>query len=204
MASFIHRRKKDSSETSVNSVNGTSGDALKPSAEKNTEEQNSNDLKPKCNVTETHQQEDVTSKASSALPPERISARIRSLKSKKVIYKEDWVDPDQIRLSGQKIPVHSNKNTSHEDITKTVTRKRKRKRKKKFQSMEDYVNQAPLIQVGNLVGLRQCCLCAVMFVEREQLINHMKAVHHLGECMKYYCLDIKKYYRIRKTVKCLS
>ncbi|KAJ7373939.1 hypothetical protein OS493_009266 [Desmophyllum pertusum] len=149
------------------SVNGTSGDALKPSTEKNTEEQSSNDLKPKCNVTETHQQEDVTSKASSALPPERISARIRSLKSKKVIYKEDWVDPDQIRLSGQKIPVHSNKNTSHEDITKTVTRKRKRKRKKKFQSMEDYVNQAPLIQVGNLVGLRQCCLCAVMFVERE-------------------------------------
>lgn len=98
-------------------------------------------------------------------------------------YKEDWVDPDQIRLSGQRLPAQSNKNNSYEEVTKTKTviRKRKRKRKESFQSVEDFVNEAPLIHVGNLVGLRKCCLCAVMFVEKEQLINHMKAVHHLGE-----------------------
>ena len=96
-------------------------------------------------------------------------------------YKEDWIDPDQIRLPGKKIPVQSSKNTSHDDNAKSVTPKRKRRRKQTVQSMEDYVNEAPLIQVGNLVGLRQCRLCAVMFVEKEQLINHMKAVHHLGE-----------------------
>lgn len=93
------------------------------------------------------------------------------------------MDPDQIRLSGERVQVHSNKNNSHEEITKpkTVVRKRKRKKKESFQSVEDYVNEAPLIHVGNLVGLRKCCLCAVMFVEKEQLIDHMKAVHHLGE-----------------------
>lgn len=136
------------------------------------------------NGTKSEQQEDNSCKAfSTAPPPERISARIRSLKSKKVVYKEDWVDPDQIRLSGERVHVHSNKNISHEEITKpkTVVRKRKRKKKESFQSVEDYVNEAPLIHVGNLVGLRKCCLCAVMFVEKEQLIDHMKAVHHLGE-----------------------
>lgn len=136
------------------------------------------------NGTKSEQQEDNSCKAfSTAPPPERISARIRSLKSKKVVYKEDWVDPDQIRLSGERVHVHSNKNNSHEEITKpkTVVRKRKRKKKESFQSVEDYVNEAPLIHVGNLVGLRKCCLCAVMFVEKEQLIDHMKAVHHLGE-----------------------
>lgn len=136
------------------------------------------------NGTKSEQQEDNSCKAfSTAPPPERISARIRSLKSKKVVYKEDWVDPDQIRLSGERVQVHSNKNNSHEEITKpkTVVRKRKRKKKESFQSVEDYVNEAPLIHVGNLVGLRKCCLCAVMFVEKEQLIDHMKAVHHLGE-----------------------
>ena len=175
---FIHRRKQDASDTSVN---GTSKNTLHTSAEKNTDEQN-NDLKPRCNISESGKQEENTHKALPSLPPGRISARIRSLKSRKVAYKEEWVDPDHIRLSGQKIPVQSNKNTSQEEITKTKTvRKRKRKKKESFQSMEDYVNDAPVIQVGNLVGLRQCRLCAVMFVEKEQLINHMKAVHHLGE-----------------------
>ncbi|KAL9980824.1 hypothetical protein ACROYT_G009462 [Oculina patagonica] len=173
------RRKQDTSETSVN---GTGNNALHSSTEKNTDEQNS-DSKQRCNITKSEQQEDTSCKATPTIPPGRISARIRSLKSKKVAYKEDWVDPDQIRLTGQKIPVQSNKNTSQEEITKTktVVRKRKRKKKESFQSMEDYVNDAPVIQVGNLVGLRQCCLCAVMFVEKEQLINHMKAVHHLDD-----------------------
>ena len=181
---FVHRRKQDTSDTSVN---GSRDDAhsLHSSTDKNTEGRHS-DLKLGNNITKSQQQEDKTRKASSTLLPERISARIRSLKSKKVAYKEDWVDPDQIRLSGQRLHVQSNKqsnkNNSHEEITKTKTaiKKRKRKKKESFQSVEDYVNEAPLIHVGNLVGLRKCCLCAVMFVEKEQLLNHMKAVHHLG------------------------
>ena len=181
---FVHRRKQDPSDVSVN---GSKDDVHNrhSSTEKNTQGQNS-DLKLGNNTTKsaTEQQEDSTCKASSTPPPpERISARIRSLKSKKVAYKEDWVDPDQIRLSGQRVHVQSNKNNSHEEITKTKTviRKRKRKKKKGFQSVEDYVNDVPLIHVGNLVGLRKCCLCAVMFVEKEQLLNHIKNVHHLGE-----------------------
>ena len=180
--SFVHRRKQDTSDTSVN---GSKDDAhnLHPSTEQNTDGHN-RDLKLRNNITKSEQREDNTCKVSSTPPPpERISARIRSLKSKKVAYKEDWVDPDQIRLSGQRVHVQSNKNNSLEEITKTKTviRKRKRKKKESFQSVEDYVNEAPLIHVGNLVGLRKCCLCAVMFVEKEQLLNHMKAVHHLGE-----------------------
>ena len=181
---FFHRRKQDANNTNVN---GSKDDvhSQHSSTEKNAQGQNS-DLKLQNSITksETEQQEDNSCKASStAPPPERISARIRSLKSKKVAYKEDWVDPDQIRLSGQRVHVQSNKNNSQEEITKTKTviRKRKRKKKEGFQSVEDYVNDAPLIHVGNLVGLRKCCLCAVMFVEKEQLLNHMKAVHHLGE-----------------------
>lgn len=179
---FVHRRKQDTSDSSVN---GSKVDAhsLHYSTEKNTEEQKS-DLKLRDYITTL---EDKTCKASSTLLPERISARIRSLKSRKAAYKEDWVDPDQIRLSGQRVHVQSNKqsnkNNSHEEITKTKTaiKKRKRKKKESFQSVEDYVNEAPLIHVGNLVGLRKCCLCAVMFVEKEELLAHMKAVHHLGE-----------------------
>ena len=140
------------------------------------------DLKLKFNAKEADEPHGDSCKVSPVLPRERISARIRSLKSKKVSYEEqDWVDPDQIRLSGKKIPVQSSKDTSQNDSAKSVAQKRKRKTKQTVQSMEDYVNEAPLIQVGNLVGLRQCRLCAVMFVEKEQLINHMKAVHHLGE-----------------------
>ena len=139
------------------------------------------DLKLKCNNNETDEQHGDSCKVSLVLPRERISARIRSLKSKKVTYEEqDWVDPDQIRLPGKKVPVHSCKDTSQDDSGKSVAQKRKRKTKQTVQSMEDYVNEAPLIQVGNLVGLRQCRLCAVMFVEKEQLIGHMKAVHHFG------------------------
>lgn len=163
-------------------MNGANKNVLHSSTETITDE-HKNDLKQRCNITKSGQEEDSTGKASPTHPPGRISARIRSLKTKKAAYKEEWVDPDQIRLSGQKIPVQSNKSTPHEEITKpkTVGRKRKRKKSESFQSMEDYVNDAPVIQVGNLVGLRQCRMCAVMFVEKEQLINHMKAVHHLGE-----------------------
>lgn len=167
-----HRRKQ---ESIITTSNGTGNYTL----EKDMDRQSS-DSKAKSNITESVQHE-VNSVKSSTPPRERISARIRSLKSKKVAYEEEWVDPDHIRLSGQKIPVQSNKNSAHEEVIKTVTRKRKRKGAKNFQSMEDYVNESPLIQVGNLVGLRQCRLCAVMFVEKDQLINHMKAVHHLGE-----------------------
>jgi len=182
---FVHRRKQDTSDSSVN---GSKVDAhsLHSSTEKNTEEQNS-DLKLRDYITKSEPLEDKTCKAPSTPLPERISARIRSLKSRKVAYKEDWVDPDQIRLSGQRVHVQSNKqsnkNNSHEEISKTKTaiKKRKRKKKESFQSVEDYVNEAPLIHVGNLVGLRKCCLCAVMFVEKEELLTHMKAVHHLGE-----------------------
>lgn len=188
---FFHRIKQESSKTSLN---GAGTDKVHSSLEMDIDEKNS-DLKPTCNIKESDQQK-VNTVKSSAPPRERISARIRDLKSKKVAYKEEWVDPDQIRLSGQKIPVQSNKNSSsHEEITKTVTRKRKRKVQQNFQSMEDYVNESPLIQVGNLVGLRQCRLCAVMFVEKEQLMNHMKAVHHLGErkyCWSYCFLVLPK------------
>ena len=181
---FVHRRKQDISDTSFN---GSKDDthSLHSSTEKNTDtERRNSDLKLRNNRTKSQQPGDNCCKAlSTPPPPERISARIRSLKSKKVAYKEDWVDPDQIRLSGERVHVHSNKNISHEEISKpkTVVRKRKQKKEESFQSVEDYVNEAPLIHVGNLVGLRKCCLCAVMFVEKEQLLDHMKAVHHLGE-----------------------
>lgn len=170
----INKRQKQ--ESVKTTLNGTGNYTL----DKDINEQ-SNDSKPKNSTTESEQHEGNTIK--SCTPPrERTSARIRNLKSKKVVYEEEeWVDPDHIRLSGQKIPVQSNNNSAHEEVIKTVTRKRKRKEEKNFQSMEDYVNGSPLIQVGNLVGLRQCRLCAVMFVEKDQLINHMKAVHHLDD-----------------------
>jgi len=175
------RKKQNTSDICGLNENGSSSVSHHLTTEKRREELNS-DSKLKCCNTEYDQQSNDSCKASSVLPRERISARIRSLKSKKVAYEEqDWVDPDQIRLSGKKIPVQSNKNPSQDDNANTGTQKRKRRKKQTVQSMEDYVNEAPLIQVGNLVGLRQCCLCAVMFVEKEQLINHMKAVHHLDD-----------------------
>lgn len=161
------------SETDVLAVNAS---RLNSSTSKSNSEVERN-----CNSRESNKQTEDASKEPLELPRERISARIRSLKSKKVAYEEDWVDPDQIRLSGKKIPVQSRKDSSANDNAKSVNPKRKRRKKKTVQSVEEYVDEAPVILVGNLVGLRQCCLCAVMFVEKEQLINHMKAVHHLGE-----------------------
>ncbi|KAM7439467.1 Zinc finger E-box-binding homeobox 2 [Porites harrisoni] len=167
------RKRQMTSETDVLAVNAS---RLNSSTSKSNSEVERN-----CNSRESNKQTEDASKEPLELPRERISARIRSLKSKKVAYEEDWVDPDQIRLSGKKIPVQSRKDSSANDNAKSVNPKRKRRKKKTVQSVEEYVDEAPVILVGNLVGLRQCCLCAVMFVEKEQLINHMKAVHHLGD-----------------------
>lgn len=179
------RKEQNGSDKSGLGVNGSSMCYTNTSERK--DELNS-DFKFECKRTESNLQYDDSGEASKALPRERISARIRNLKSKKVSYEEqDWVDPDQIRLSGKKIPVQSSKNSLQDESAKTITQKRKRRRRKTVQSVEDYVNEAPLIQVGNLVGLRQCRLCAVMFVEKEQLISHMKAAHHLGELQVKCC-----------------
>lgn len=174
------RKRQDTSDIGGLTINGSSSDKLYSTTDKSSNEL-TNKLELKCNSKKSNQQEEDSCKVAAQLPRERISARLRSLKSKKMVYEEDWVDPDQIRLSGKKIPIQSSKNSSHNDNAKPVTQKRKRRKKQTVQSMEEYVNESPLIQVGNLVGLRQCRLCAVMFVEKEQLINHMKAVHHLND-----------------------
>ena len=147
------------------------------------------DFKVDQNLTET-KEEVVSSKAETPAAPGRISSRIRNLKLNKMAGEEEEKEPDSDPLEStacrQNLATHSTKKILQEESKKVVTRKRRRKRKEGVKSswsilsMEDYVNEAPFIQVGNLVGLRQCRLCSVMFVKKEQLISHMKAVHHLG------------------------
>lgn len=174
------RKNQDGIDPGCSSLNGSYKEVHHTTANKRTDE-NIN-LKMKCDGIESVKKNGHTVEILSELPRERISERIKSFKCRKASYiDQDWVNPDQIKVCGGKIPTSSNRKSSQDENTKTVTPKSKQRKKQASQSVEEYVNKAPVIQVGNLVGLRRCYLCAVMFVEKEELINHIKAVHGLDD-----------------------
>ena len=141
--------------------------------EERTNEQKSNLTKTKYDEVKPVGKNNDTVEILQGLHDEIISKDIRTLKSKEEAH---------IQLCQRKTSVPSQRKSSQgQNIKAAVTPEKKQEKKQTVLSMEDYIKKSPVIQVGNLLGLRQCHLCAVMFVEKEQLIIHTKTVHHLGE-----------------------